>query len=281
VSEKIIDMIKRLFEKAESAKEIGSLAEAESFFAKASELLIKHNLTREEVDAAAKDNEFNMVILAIREIKSDGDYEHALLSTIAEANFCKVVGFIDRKDRISVSGKNFNLEVVLYLYDKTKILFKEFANKEYNAVIKLNKEKIAKQIGDVDTYEEALTSVCRLFGWTKSAVRKKQWVTKMKNGKYTLNLTKMKLPVPRKRFISSFLIGAVKGLQVKFDKQKKNHSSAITALVVSNGEALDEFIDEELGETQEVKKVNKKPDASAFYIGFGAGMNIKLHEEIK
>lgn len=58
MSEKILDRVKKLLAKAESAKEIGSLAEAEAFMQKVNELMIEYNLSMHDIRmAAAADND--------------------------------------------------------------------------------------------------------------------------------------------------------------------------------------------------------------------------------
>ena len=52
--ENVIDKLRKIMAHAASAREIGNLAEAEAFAAKAQELLLRHKLDMTEVEFAAE-----------------------------------------------------------------------------------------------------------------------------------------------------------------------------------------------------------------------------------
>jgi len=151
--ETIVEKIKKLYAKAESAKELGSIAEAEAFMAKVTELLLENSLSLEDV-AFKKDEEEIICSSEDQRIyyykdESKGFWEVDLIHTLAKHHFCKAI-FTDhtnpllRKNKIypyvTLIGKAENIEIVKYLYDLTKRIFENLAgpvyDKEADKVIK-------------------------------------------------------------------------------------------------------------------------------------------------
>lgn len=120
----ILLKIKALFDKAESAKQMGSLEEAESFATKAQELLMKYNLEMSDVrDAASADKKEAMVKgdIKFEELtgRHESDWVLDLYNVIARHNLCAVV-ISRRRDAtgsyryLSLIGYKSNAEIVDY-----------------------------------------------------------------------------------------------------------------------------------------------------------------------
>lgn len=120
--EKIIQRIKNLMNHAESAKQIGSLKEAEVFAAKATELLIQYNLTQFDIDSAkAQDgNEFKewgySEEVSYAENSSGNRWKRNLMDIITRHNFCSYTYKPNRKV-MQVYGKMQNVDVTVWMYN--------------------------------------------------------------------------------------------------------------------------------------------------------------------
>lgn len=114
VPKKILEKIQKLLNLAEGAKAIDSLAEAELAATRAQELLIKYNLSLEQVE------EGTVLVMVDREIiktmgfekKSDGTWVSDLWSAIAKNNFCKILYKGRGKWYIVLIGEEHNRLIV-------------------------------------------------------------------------------------------------------------------------------------------------------------------------
>lgn len=136
--------------KAESAKSIGNMEEAEAFTLKVNELLIKHNLSTFDVD---KPNEGNTVINKefpnITPRKNEGRWIFSLYNTLCKFNFAKAItinGWDPKKGGIytylMVFGEPENLEAVMFLGDQLESKIRYIGRDTYKKVGKqLNQKK--------------------------------------------------------------------------------------------------------------------------------------------
>tara|TARA_R110001599_G_scaffold15757_2_gene65371 strand:+ start:658 stop:1386 length:729 start_codon:yes stop_codon:yes gene_type:complete len=88
--DKLKKTIKALFDKAKSAGELGNEREAETFMAKAQELLMKYNLEREDL---SEDDKAKGITVDYHTWfkKSESDWVFSLFCTLARYNFCECV----------------------------------------------------------------------------------------------------------------------------------------------------------------------------------------------
>jgi len=94
----VIELLQKLIEHERSARAIGSIAEAETFAAKAQELLTKHKLEMTDVEfaaeeAAAPPEEERFYVntkLGMSSNRNDG-WIGVLIEAISRANFCRVI----------------------------------------------------------------------------------------------------------------------------------------------------------------------------------------------
>ena len=123
--ERVIDLVRKLFSKAESARGIGNADEAAAFADKANDLLIRHKLEQTELemqdegdnDPFARDDVLSEIWGGVRHKWSTN-----LVTAIARAHFCSAV--FDRvvyarggkiTGRVSLIGRNSDREIVLFL----------------------------------------------------------------------------------------------------------------------------------------------------------------------
>lgn len=138
--DEIQEKIAKLLNKAESAKELGSLEEAAAFTAKVSELLMKYNLSLSDIKGKKDkdDVEANKINLADLHgyNKTEGDWIVQLYNCIAKFNLCRVIK-INKGDALAIMllGDKYNVETVVFissqLVNRLKILqrqrFKEYS----------------------------------------------------------------------------------------------------------------------------------------------------------
>ena len=140
----IYEKLQKLLRKADSAKEVGNLAEAEAFANKATEILMEYNLSREQIDLEDKPKVVREHITNQDKNflpKNEGRWLVLLYRIIANHNLCRVVTHEDGRFGLSIMGEKINIEIVRYICDqleaKIRILVKE-AYRNYNGLEKKN-----------------------------------------------------------------------------------------------------------------------------------------------
>lgn len=118
--DEILEKIKKLMRHAESAKQIGSMQEAEAFAAKIQELMMQYNI---EHIGSIEDEKDNIREEAYDKINSTW-WHKMLLSDIAKYNFVKVFKYEDSTKSL-VIGKKLNIENAIWMFNfvKTKIWY--------------------------------------------------------------------------------------------------------------------------------------------------------------
>ncbi len=122
-TQKIMDLIRKLFAKAQSAQEIGSAAEAAAFAAKANELLLRHRLEmtdlelqdEQDADPLGRDDELSRAWGGVQQKWSD-----ELANAIATTHFCKLVRETRRgypKGLTYLLGRDSDRKVARYLIE--------------------------------------------------------------------------------------------------------------------------------------------------------------------
>ena len=145
--EGIKSKIEKLFNKAESAKEMGSLQEAEIFMAKAQDILMKYNVDKSQLNLGFEQGNPCLVDrLNMPDLhgwsKSDGKWLIRLYNYVAVNNFCKVVAH--GNFTLSIIGEPANVDVVKYMVANIVPKIKQLrlkAWKEYNGPEKTNSFK--------------------------------------------------------------------------------------------------------------------------------------------
>lgn len=120
-SERVLDLIKKLNAKAESAAQIGSAAEAEAFAAKVTDLLLQYNLSMDDLPASecredTVDKElFDPEDFGVKAKRSRVQWQETLAVEVAQANFCRILVQPGRNS-VSFIGRRHNREVAMWLY---------------------------------------------------------------------------------------------------------------------------------------------------------------------
>lgn len=143
--EKVTEKIRKLLAKSESAKETGSIQEAEIFALKAQELLLQYNLSQHDINKPEESpiimekidlNDFEKVA------KTEGDWILSLFIELSRYNLCKSIIIGNRGDnRLYIFGERHNIDIVKYLHDQLRVKIKRLsleAWKEYKGLEKRN-----------------------------------------------------------------------------------------------------------------------------------------------
>lgn len=135
-SERVLDLIKKLNAKAESASKIGSSAEAEAFAAKVTQMLLDYNLSMDEISLEGQTVEpidreiFRPELFGVTAKKSRILWQEILAIAVAQANFCRILVHPGRNS-LSFVGRRHNREVAMWLYGSLVADLEEVATKEY------------------------------------------------------------------------------------------------------------------------------------------------------
>ncbi len=121
---KVLDLIKKLLAKAESAEKIGSKEEAAAFAAKASELLLKHKLEMSDLEVLQMENE-DLIdaeyfdITKVTELREAGrkrtGWLEILAAALCRAHFCQMLIYSGSKS-IKIIGRKSDRAIVSYLF---------------------------------------------------------------------------------------------------------------------------------------------------------------------
>lgn len=136
----ILVKIRKLFNKAESAHELGSMEEATAFAAKAQELLAEHELDMTDVDYAHALEEDKMASQYVYPHGKDGKekwkksrcaWSEALAGHVAQAHFCKVMVSTGSNGMYFV-GRESHREVATYVWQRLCGEIERLCEQEYN-----------------------------------------------------------------------------------------------------------------------------------------------------
>lgn len=134
--ENVIDKLRKLISHSESARAIGSIAEAEAFAARAQELLTRHKLDMTDLEFDASEAEEPILsemvdggeLLGLPDKMRTDRWLAILISGIAESNFCKVL--TGRGNRFVIVGKESNRQTTLALFKYLSEACREIAPRE-------------------------------------------------------------------------------------------------------------------------------------------------------
>ena len=118
----IVDLLNKLINSERSERELGNVAAAETFAAKAQELLFKHKLTMTDLDYAAEEADEPVVgeVFSAEELldmppKSSKDtWLGVLFNALCKSNFCKVIH--NRGNNYTVVGRLSDRNAVSMLF---------------------------------------------------------------------------------------------------------------------------------------------------------------------
>lgn len=132
IPKEIYERLQKLLRKAESAKAMGSLAEAEAFANKATELLMEYNLSRENIDLEDKPKVIRDWIKDKNFLpKNEGRWLILLYFTICKHNLCRGITQDDGHEGFSIVGEKVNVEIVRYICDQLEVRLRGMAKAAY------------------------------------------------------------------------------------------------------------------------------------------------------
>lgn len=117
--ESILDKIKKLIKKQESAAENGSTEEAEAFAVKIQELLNKHNLDKSSIKLEEDENEdfISDTSMSTKIPSIGGNSSYQIMSVICKYNWCEASWLGRMKDNsMLIIGSKENIEICKYLH---------------------------------------------------------------------------------------------------------------------------------------------------------------------
>jgi len=267
--EEIKVKLKKLIDHAESAKQIGNLAEAELFASKVQDLLLKYNLSKKEIIEHQEELEVSGIDTDTEVKKAHGNWMAILLNTLCEYNFCKAIftsSKMDKQYQITIIGSYENVEVVSYLYDVLKNQLQRLSTKAFSERVKEFQKNSVYQLsellnmgipmGDIKKLKNGMCTVKRPWKYSKSFPN-------------------------RSKFLKSFYMGANSGILKKLeaDKVKSKQSefaNQINALVLVHKNAVDKYMAENHDGIGTTKVRTRKVDGKAYYEGQKAGENSSM-----
>ena len=149
--EKIKSRIEKMLKKAQSAKEIGSLHEAEVFSNTANKLLMQYNLSMSDINMGEKRENIGNTNLELKTNRTEGDWLFRLYSVISKYNLCKAIR-ITNTNKVIIFGEKLNVDTVLYITSNLQEAIKRLCSERwstYNGIEKKNTFKRGYYIGAV------------------------------------------------------------------------------------------------------------------------------------
>lgn len=254
----ILSKIQKLAAKAESAKELGNLAEATAFSAKVSEMLTTHNLAMSDINVEDEDevNGFDERDLGLT--SSQGRWTISLLTVLCKHNYCdSVYTQTGKKDyKVTIIGQPENVEVVKYLYSVLKRQFETIAKQEWKTYLEQKRAEIQKK----HVEEGAVTPIHK-------KIIAKPW-------KYFYGV------ISRSKYTTSFFKGAVSGVSSKLNAQRKEaeklYGSKITDMVIVKDADVKEYMRKAFPDLGTFSTRKSTVNREAYNNGVKAGSNASM-----
>lgn len=130
----LYERLQKLLRKSESAKELGSLEEAEAFAMKAQQILMEYNLTEDQIDLSHKEK-------VIEDYMQDKDFLPKnesrwlvlLYHCICKHHLCRGISHSHGKYGFSIFGEKTNVEIVKYICDQLEVRIRILAKEAYRS----------------------------------------------------------------------------------------------------------------------------------------------------
>ena len=217
VPEHILRRLQGAFNKANSAREIGSLAEAESAMLYIQKVLAEYNLEMSQISDTRQKSVIGEIKVSYDGKVSYGEWETDLMSFICHYNWCSMIYNSRRKD-ITVIGRADNVGVCIYLYNFIRI-----------NLIMLSKVSYYTEMGE---WNEKLSEH---YGYNVGDHLGKGFEEYLNKNKY--------MPY-RRYYIRDYLAGAVQGIGTKFElqQQEQKKGAGMMDLILSNQDEIKDYI---------------------------------------
>ena len=250
IQDKLISKIQKLITLASDGG--ATVEEADTAQQMANKLLLMHNLTMSDVKISSNSSSKKVETqrTSIGQVKEEGQWEPSLIATICEYNLCRSIvtrkrGF--REATITVIGKRDNVDVVLYLFDVARNLYRRSSKDMYNA------------------YRREMIDENSHLGLTE------------------LELQKAKKLAYRTVWIRSYLKGCVAGLFSKLESQRKQIerdqqkvSNQFGLMVVDNKKQITDYMEKNYSDLGKERKWKVDAESKAFSAGVDYGKDAEL-----
>lgn len=247
---KIIDKIQKLLRHAESARQIGNIAEAEAFAAHVQTLLIQHKLDIATVERTMLDLEDPIEHRFVegdefgqRSKKRREGWTEGLACVIAENHFCRMA-VTPNSNAITFFGRRSDIEITIFMFTYLSRLAAKFGQLEL-ALAKFPYRKVKHRKPTANpTWRHQITG--------------KKWVGD-------------------KRFLDSFHLGFRAAINWRYVEQRKAaETDQIQALVLGRSDnAVAEFAAQFTSPARKVKLAASHVDAQA--VGWAKGQEVDLN----
>ncbi len=165
--EAIIDKIKKLMAHSESAKEMGSISEAEAFAQKAQKLLNDYNLTKGDLTEDEARAEILHDTMPSKVPGVGGRSSFVVMSTIAEFNWCKAYTMgSSAMNKMIMVGSPENIEVCKYIHSTVMSTFLHVGKMKYKEYKEVQMNDNRKPVGK-DTFLRTFLKGCADGLWSK------------------------------------------------------------------------------------------------------------------
>ena len=262
-NKEIIEKIKKLYDKANSSKELNSLDEANVFFEKVQDLLIKYNLSLDEVINVKSKEEIEYLkgkengIEYFHNINEGFQWEPQLMNMIAINNNCFMYK-TEYQNKVwcaknkyypymTLVGRASDKENCIYFYEIATKILRKLSVESYTERVNELREKYSVQAQNaeeayIELLEELIArssfgldrEIISLIKYLKSLSYEekknlfmpksyKEEDLKKKQTWYLKDLVKVGLMKNRTTYIQSFLLGAAFGVGDVLKKSKNNY----------------------------------------------------------
>lgn len=214
VASNVMDLIAKLYRKAESAKELGSLAEAEAFASKVSQLLLEHKLEMSDIDLSEQDKTEPVGAEYWRGTKRRRvPWEIELATILARYHFCRIFTPVKSNDILWV-GRPSDRQVAMFLFTTLIRELERIQNREY---VKIYYRGTDLAAGFREGFRRgALNAISkRLYDLRKSAVTSENAIVLVNNADAAVN-----------KYCDQKYRGG-KGVKIGFDSNANNHGYAV------------------------------------------------------
>jgi hypothetical protein len=277
--------IKKLWKKANSAKTLGSVIEAQAFFDKVNQMLIEHNLTHIDFEKIKDDRSFIIESENIKYKEKFGiDWRFYFIGSISSLFFCDTIfntGFTE----YSIIGSKDNIEIVKELINYLIPLVSALAEQKYLERILFLREKYHVR---GSSFEEAQIWFKAIYHINiyKDQIMPENYKHNMRNQeqKYYIKDISYFFKLNKQKFINDFTAGFASGLNIKIREERKAREQIvqnnITNLVVLHKEMIEKFVIEKYPKLKYYsQKVNY--NGNSFAQGIIAGKNLDLNKKVE
>ncbi len=314
----LLDKIKKLINKADSAKEIGSLAEADVFLGKVNELLVEHNLSMSDMDSHELDmKDSNKVVesgfddgITFGDIKTDGTWEIDLFNAIAHHYMCDMVWRKHGRTIENSKGKKVtaglatiigtveNVEAVKFIYGYVRDLLRSMSRTAHKDEVAKHKEKYTVTTGEGDGIVYAASQIFTTLQFDDpnaflkaQAIEWKHHISKVivkvkgKQDTWTIRSPEaLGLLAYREPYLRAYLVGAVRSVRNTLWKIEieRNRNKQMYGIVLVNKEKIQEFVAAAHADaTPDSRKKPQALDPNAYNRGRKEGDAVNINSGIE